>query len=99
MADKFSQFVLNLASDPQALAQFQKQPDAAASNAGLSPAEVAVLKSGDPNLVRQAVMSGLGTTAQDASDLVVVVVITMPSPSVQLQGLLAKFKTTGTLGS
>ena len=52
MADNFTEFVLRLASDPQALAQFHKTPDSAISAAGLTSGEAAVLKSAAPVLIQ-----------------------------------------------
>jgi hypothetical protein len=107
MADNFTQFVLGLASDPQQLSQFQKNPDAAMSSAGLSGAEASVLKSGNSALIRQAITRGVAGAAGE-SDIVIVVVLspapesfgaasslsrTVPTASVLTQNILSRFKT------
>jgi hypothetical protein len=91
--DKFAEYVLRLASEPQTLTQFRQNPDAATQAAGLSGAETAVLKSGDANLIRQAVSNGLQSGgASDAADITVVVVITVPAVVAPAQSLLARFR-------
>ena len=55
MAEKFTNFVLALAEDPQALAKFMEDPTPAMEAADLSRAEQAVMTSGNAAMIRQAI--------------------------------------------
>ena len=77
---KLSDFMLNLSRDPQALANFQADPQAAAQTAGLSRNAVQALTSRDPALIQQAVLAdGLtlpaGRAASDDVNVTIVVVV------------------------
>ena len=88
MAENLTNLVLQLAQNPQLVAEFQKDPDGTSKRAGLSNADVAVLESGDAKLLRQALVTDLGSklSGGGAAMGITVVVLTytrMPA-SVQL---------------
>lgn len=68
-------FMLNVAKDPQALAQFQQNPQATMTKAGLTDNEKAAVLSKDPAAIHKAI---LGAGLQ-ASDVTVVVIVTPPA--------------------
>lgn len=76
MAERFTDFVLKLASDPRAVQQFKSDPDAEIKRAGLSSAEQAVLASGNPALLREAIAKDIGKAGgpEAAAEWVIVVV-------------------------
>jgi hypothetical protein len=79
MVDRFTRVVLDLAENPALLSRYQASPDRFLEERGLSPAERAVLQSGDAALVRDAIVADLsrnvgGATVQ--SDGITVVVYT-----------------------
>ena len=79
MAAKLVDFMLSVAQDPDALAKYQLDPDAAAAGAGLSRADQAILKRGNPTRIRDAISRDLGTSAADSADSVVVITLTWVS--------------------
>lgn len=66
MAENFTRFVLNLAQDPQALAQFHADAPSVMQAANLTPAEQAALTSGNASVIRQALAAD---TMQEAEML------------------------------
>jgi hypothetical protein len=56
MADNFTDFVIALSSDAQKLEAFKNDPEAVMDAAGLSGAEKTVLRTGDPELIRSAMV-------------------------------------------
>ena len=89
MATNLTNYVLQLAQDPAALEQLQQNPQAAFENAGLSPAEQAVLTSGDPRTITTAIATDLGMTSPDLSSVVVITleVTWVRSPYIAKQGV------------
>jgi hypothetical protein len=83
MAENFTEFVMGLAQDPQALNAFKSRPEAVMKAAGLTGAERSILLSKDPTLVHQAIVKDLGQLmpgdlrAAD-TDTIVVIVIAIP---------------------
>ena len=57
MASKFTDLLLTLGEDPQLLEAFKQNPDAVMDAAGLTPAEKALLFSGDAQLIRSAIVA------------------------------------------
>ena len=57
MASKFTNLLLTLGEDPQLLYAFRRNPDAVMDAAGLTPAEKALLFSGDAQLIRSAIVA------------------------------------------
>ena len=57
MASKFTNLLLSLGEDPQLLDAFRRNPDAVMDAAGLTPAEKALLFSGDAQLIRSAIVA------------------------------------------
>jgi hypothetical protein len=57
MASKFTNLLLTLGEDPQLLDAFRRNPDAVMDAAGLTPAEKALLFSGDAQLIRSAIVA------------------------------------------
>jgi hypothetical protein len=57
MAERFKEFVLALGQDPQALRRFQDNPEEEMKAAGLTEAEMALLRSGDHALIGAALGS------------------------------------------
>jgi hypothetical protein len=60
MSTKFTDFILQLGSNPGAAEQLKKNPALAMTEAGLSSAEQTILLNGDPNLIRQTIAKELG---------------------------------------
>ena len=60
MASTFTHFLINLGEDPQLLAEYKKNPDAVMEKNGLTPAERALLSSGDAKLIRLAIVNDPG---------------------------------------
>ena len=76
MADRLTDFVIKLASDPQAVENFRKDPESSVRAAGLSAAEQTVLASGNPVLMRQAIAVSSGQLGgQAAAEWVIVIVL------------------------
>jgi hypothetical protein len=73
MASNLAGFLQDVANDPAKLGQFRQAPDATMNAAGLTPDQQAVLKSKDPQKIRQAVITELGITP--AADTVVVIIL------------------------
>jgi hypothetical protein len=57
MASKFTDLLLRLGEDPQLLEAFKKNPNVVMDAAGLTPAEKALLFSGDAQLIRSAIVA------------------------------------------
>ena len=57
MATNFTNFLLSIGENPQQLEAFKKDPDAVMDAAGLTPAEKALLFSGDAQLIRSAIVA------------------------------------------
>jgi hypothetical protein len=60
MASNFTNFLLKLGEDPQLLEKFKQNPDSAMDDAGLTPAEKALLLSGNVPLIRTAIVNDPG---------------------------------------
>jgi uncharacterized protein YgbK (DUF1537 family) len=78
MANTFTEFILKIAQDPSAAAEFQRDPDRALKATGLTTAEIAVLKSRDARMVRQVIaeeVAGLGVAGGDVSSAGITVVV------------------------
>jgi hypothetical protein len=75
MAEKFTEFMMSLAQDPQALSAFKARPEAAIKAAGLSAAERAVILSKDPSLIRKALTTDVGRLASESEGVQVIVVV------------------------
>jgi len=54
MASNFTQFLVKLSNDPKLLRKYLKTPEAVMIAEGLTHAEIALLLSGDGNLIRSA---------------------------------------------
>ena len=57
MASNFTNFLLKLGDDPALLEKFKQNPDHAMEEEGLTPAERALLLSGDAKLIRAAIVN------------------------------------------
>jgi len=57
MASNFTNFLLSIVEDPQQLEAFKKDPHAVMEAAGLTPAEQALLLSGNAQLIRSAIVA------------------------------------------
>jgi hypothetical protein len=57
MASKFTNLLLSLGEDPQLLEAFKQNPDTVMDAAGLTPAEKALLWSGNAQLIRSAIVA------------------------------------------
>ncbi len=57
MASNFTNFLLTLGEDPQKLEAFKQNPDAVMDAAGLTPAEKALILSGNMPLIRAALVA------------------------------------------
>jgi len=80
MSANFTQFMLNLAKDPNALKAFEANPNGAMTNAGLSQSEITAVTSKNHNAIQSAVTQSSaalrrGGAVADASDIVVVVIL------------------------
>ena len=60
MASKFTNLLLSLGEDPQLLEAVKRNPDTVMDAAGLTPAEKALLWSGDAQLIRSAIVADPG---------------------------------------
>lgn len=60
MASNFTRFLVMLSEDPQQLEAYQQDPYAVMNEAGLTPAEITLLMSGNMQLIRQALVSDPG---------------------------------------
>jgi len=60
MASNFTNFLVSLGDDPQQLETLKQDPDAVLDVAGLTPAEKSLIKSGDVQLIRSALVSDSG---------------------------------------
>ena len=60
MASNFTHFLHKLGEDPQLLEKFKQNPDSAMDDAGLTPAEKALLLSGNVSLIRTAIVNDPG---------------------------------------
>ena len=56
--DQLRAFLVDVATDPAALGRFVKDPDATMSEAGLSPEDQAVLRSGNPTAINARLAGG-----------------------------------------
>jgi hypothetical protein len=83
--DRLRDFLVTLATDPAALGNFVKDAEAAMSAADLDPADQAVLRSGDPNVINTRIAGG----PSGAAPMVLVVDVTDDVPSVR--GLAPQF--------
>lgn len=98
MAERLTNLIIELSENPRLLADFQKNPDAVAQQAGLSPAELAVMKSRDTRLIREAVTADVtsraGADGEAAGITVVVLTYTrMPSSVVLDPRVTPNFET------
>jgi hypothetical protein len=59
MVSRMAAFLLRLAEDSEAFAEFKRDPDASMSDAGLSDEERSALMSNDGDRIRQAVASSI----------------------------------------
>ena len=68
MAERATEFLINLSTNPRALAAFKADPEAAVAASNLSPAERALVLSGDPVLIQRTLMDdpGLVAAARDS---------------------------------
>lgn len=66
-------FMLNLAKDPKALAQFQENPQSAMTQAGLSSNEIAAVTSKSAVAIHNAIVGAAGAKGSGAHIVVVVV--------------------------
>lgn len=57
MASNFTNFLLSIGEDPQQLEDFKKDPQAVMVAASLTPAEQALLLSGNVQLIRSAILA------------------------------------------
>ena len=73
MAEKFTKFILTLAEDPKELGRFQANPDQVAKEAGLTPAEQAVLISRDSITIRDAIITDIGLELGAAASNVTII--------------------------
>lgn len=55
MSDNLSQFLVDLASNPERMAAFQADPDRMCEEAGLNSHEQAVIQSRDPRLMSRTI--------------------------------------------
>ena len=60
MATTLTSYMVRLAIDPETFNQFLTDPEASARRAGLSPADLAVLLSGDQNRIYAALTADRG---------------------------------------
>ena len=60
MASNFTNFLLKLGEDPKLLEKYKENPDQAMEEEGLTPAERALLLSGDAKLIRIAIVNDPG---------------------------------------
>ena len=60
MASIFTHFLIKLGEDPQLLEDFKNNPDDVMEKQGLTPAERALLWSGDAKLIRLAIVNDPG---------------------------------------
>ena len=60
MASNFTNFLLKLGEDPKLLEKYKENPDQAMEEEGLTPAERALLLSGDAKLIRSAIVNDPG---------------------------------------
>jgi hypothetical protein len=60
MASKFTNFLLKLGEDPTLLEKYKQSPDRTMEEEGLTPAERALLWSGDVKLIRSAILNDPG---------------------------------------
>lgn len=60
MTQRATDFLINLSVDPRAFANFKENPRVAVNEAGLSVAEQALILSGDPVLIQQALANDTG---------------------------------------
>lgn len=82
MAERFTEFVLKLAEDPQQLARFREDSAAAMNAANLSPAEQVALLSGNASVIRQAITADISaddleTTSESVWPITVLVAVTL----------------------
>jgi hypothetical protein len=57
MASNFTNFFVSLVDDPQKLDTLKRDPDAVLEVASLTPAEKSLIKSGDMQMIRSAIVS------------------------------------------
>ena len=69
--DQLRAFLVGIATDPSALGRYVRDPETSMAEADLSPADAAVLRSGDPATINARLAGGPGAAAGGAAMLVV----------------------------
>ena len=69
--DQLRAFLVGIATDPAALGRYVRDPETSMAEADLSPADAAVLRSGDPGTINARLAGGPGAGAGSAAMLVV----------------------------
>jgi hypothetical protein len=71
MAERFTEFVLSLAEEPDKLAELIKDPNAFLKDVDLTAAEKALIKSGNPDLIRAAITEDLSKEKDNFPEILV----------------------------
>ena len=75
MADNLTSFILDLAEKPHLATEFESDPEAVMTRAGLSSAERALINSRNPKAITEAVIREIAPGIDAAADWTIVVVL------------------------